>query len=79
MSESVDVTLECTVNKADQKATWFKNGVEIIPDNKHEVVVDGSTHRLILPGVSPDQSAEYTCRIGDVSTSAKLDVEGTMA
>ena len=76
MSEGVDVTLECTVNKPDQKATWLVNGTEIVPDNKHVIVVDGSTHRLILPGVCPDQSAEYTCTIGDVSTSAKLDIEG---
>ena len=74
--ESATVTLECSVNKPDQKAVWLKNGVEIIPDAKHEVIVEGTTHRLILPDVGPDESDEYTCKIGPASTDAKLEVEG---
>jgi hypothetical protein len=74
--ESATVTFECAVNKPDQRAVWLKNGVEIIPDDKHEVIVDGTTHRLILPDVSPDESDQYTCKIGVASTDAKLDVEG---
>ena len=74
--ESATVTLECCVNKPDQRAVWLKNGVEIIPDTKHEVVVDGTTHRLILPDVGPDESDEYTCQIGPATTEATLEVEG---
>ena len=73
---SANVTLECAVNKPNQKATWYKNGVEVLPDDKHVVEVEGVTHRLSLADVTPDETAEFVCKIADATCSAQVLVEG---
>ena len=76
--EEQSVTLECELSKPDQKVKWFKNGKEIKPDKKRGIQpkVKGTKHSLTIPKTQRDDAAEYTVKIGDEETKAKLTVEG---
>jgi len=65
------------VSTEDVQLTWKKNGKEIVPDGKkYEVVVDGTTHRLVIHDAQLDDDAEYQCSLGDDVSSCRLHVEG---
>ena len=37
--EGQSVTLTCSMDKPDQKVTWYKNGQEIVPDDNVKVTI----------------------------------------
>ena len=75
--EGQTVEMSCELSKPDQKVTWLKDGVELKPDDRFEVVVDGCLHRLTIRNATLEDEAEYTVRLtDDVSTKATLWVEG---
>ena len=76
--EEKSVTLECKLSKPDQKVKWFKDGKEIKPDRKRNIVpkVEGSKHSLTIPKSFIDDTAQYSVTCGDEETKGKLIVEG---
>ena len=72
------MTLECELSKPDQPVKWFKNGKEIKPDKKREIIpkVDGTKYTLTIPKTLKDDTAEYSVKCGDQETKGKLTVEG---
>ena len=74
--ETATITLQCATSKPTERAIWFKNGVEVVPDQKHQVESDGIQHSLTLVDVSPEEATEYMCQIGDLATKANIVVEG---
>ena len=71
-----EVTLTCELSKLDQKVKWMKNGKLIKPDKKTKITVDGKVHKMTIPKSALDDTAEYTVKLGDDSTSGKLTVKG---
>ena len=71
-----EVTLTCELSKSDQKVKWYKNGKVIRPDKKTKITADGKVHSLTLPKSALDDTAEYTVKLGDLSTKGKLTVKG---
>ncbi len=69
-------TFTCDLSKPMKKVTWLKDGKELKPDKNHEIKVEGKKHSLIMKNTSSADSGEYTCKLGDEITSAKLIVEG---
>ena len=76
--EEQSVTLECELYKPDQKVKWFKDGKEIKPDRKRNIIpkVEGSKHSLTIPKLLIDDTAQYSVKCGDEETKGKLTVEG---
>lgn len=76
--EHATATLKCELSKADQKATWYKNGTEIKSDAKHEITVDGTFQIMNIKDSSiAEDDAEYTIKLGDGSSSSTyVHVEG---
>ena len=76
--EEESVTLECELSKPDQKVKWFKDGKEIKPDRKRNIVpkVEGSKYSLTIPKSLIDDTAQYSAKCGDEETKGKLVVEG---
>ena len=76
VTEADTVTLTCEVSKPHQKPHWLKNGTEIVPDDRVSVEVDGTIHRLSIPISEIEDSAEYTVKLGDQTSSANVAVNG---
>ena len=77
--EGQTVEMSCELSKPGQKVTWLKDGVELKPDDRCQVVVDGCVHRLTIRDATLEDEAEYTVKLTDtVSTKATLWVEGTI-
>ncbi|KAM4861683.1 obscurin [Thomomys bottae] len=75
--------LECVVaSKADARACWLKDGVELTDGRHHHIdqLGDG-TCSLLVTGLGPADSGRYTCQVsnkfGQVSHSACVVVSGT--
>ena len=77
VEESEDATFNCTLNKPDQTAAWSKDGQEVTADSHFVINSEDCSHMLTVKASSKDDEAEYTVKCGDVTSSAKLTVEGT--
>ena len=71
-----EVTLSCELSKPDQKVKWLKNGKPIKPDKKTKIIADGKVHKLTIPKSALDDTAEYTVKLGNNTTSGNLTVKG---
>ena len=69
-------TFVCELNKENVKVIWKKNGKELKSEKNVKIVADKKSHQLIIEDISIEDGGEYSCVAGDVSTSAKLTVEG---
>ena len=70
------MSLECQVNKKNQKAVWYKDNKEITPDDRFHMTTDNYRQILTISDITLDDEAEYKCVVKDVSTSATILVEG---
>ena len=43
-----DATFECEISKPNARATWLKDGMDILPDKKYDISVVGGVHRLTI-------------------------------
>ena len=78
VTEGDTVCMSCTVSEEGHVAQWFKEKQEIDKtlSDKYQTDVDGGLFTLTIPKSTVSDSAEYTIKIGDVETSAKLVVNG---
>lgn len=75
--EGETVTLQCEVSKPDVDGVWFKDNVELAPDEKFEPILDGVFQALTIHDVELEDEAEYTIEVPGDSSTATLWVEGT--
>ncbi|XP_063069270.1 obscurin isoform X4 [Engraulis encrasicolus] len=68
------LTLSCEVSRPDAFAQWFKDGVEVQPDDKTLVETDGTIRKLIIQVSQLSDSGTYTCRAGDSVLMFKVNV-----
>ena len=75
--EDENAEFQCKVkNPKNMPVKWFRNGEEIVPGDKYEVKEEeGGIMKLVVKNLTLDDGgAEFMCKIGDRSTSAKLQV-----
>lgn len=72
------VKMECEVNRPKLPVRWFKDGKEITPNKRIEIVSDGLSQQLVIDDVTLDDMGTYVCMCGDASTEATLTVEGRL-
>lgn len=58
------------------KVDWFKNGIKLTANKRIEIITEKRVQKLIIRKVTLEDFGDYSCTIGDVSTTAKLIVEG---
>ncbi|CAL8303925.1 unnamed protein product [Lota lota] len=66
---------KCEVSDDKVTGKWFKDGVEVLPDERHKMTHIGRFHKLIIDNVKPQDAGDYTF-IPDgyaLSLSAKLN------
>ncbi|GAB1597545.1 hypothetical protein Ahia01_000031000, partial [Argonauta hians] len=76
VKEKEKAVLLCELSRENAKVTWKKNGKDIQSDSHVKIVVDKKLHQLIINNATLEDMGEYSCMLGDVSTSAKMTVEG---
>ena len=74
--EGDTVSLACQVSKPVTESAWFKDDLEVLPDDHYEMATEGTALALTIHDVGPEDEAEYTLEVGDHSSTAKLLVEG---
>ena len=61
------------------QVTWYKAGKQISPSDKHYKISDEDcTYKLVILDCTQDDQCQYTMKCGDLSTTAKLTVEGKL-
>jgi len=66
---------ECEVTKTNARATWMKDGHNIIEDRKYNISVDGGVHRLAISKVDSTDMGDYAVNIKGHRSAARLEVE----
>ena len=76
--EGTTETLTCEVSKDNVEVLWLKDGKPVKADAKHEVIVNGREHCLVVHDSTIDDEAQYTVQIveNQLTTTATLLVNG---
>ncbi|XP_033116214.1 twitchin-like [Anneissia japonica] len=70
-----DAVFEAPVTNKDVDVLWAKDGKAIQPSDKYEIISDGTTRKLIVHDLKPEDEGEYLCGMDeDTLTSAPLTV-----
>ena len=73
-------TFQCELSKPNCKVTWFRDGTEInIADTHYTISNEDYTYSLVIQDCNMDDTAEYTIRCDEASTTATLKVAGMLA
>lgn len=74
--EKDEAKFECEVSREPKSFRWLKGTQEITPDERFEIISDGTKHALIIKSVAFEDEAKYMFEAEDKRTSAKLIIEG---
>lgn len=69
--EKDKVTLACELDDVGGEVKWLKNGEEIQPDKRIQVVKDGRKHKLVINDAKVSDAGQYAC----VSNADKTEAE----
>lgn len=70
--------LECQVSRPNAQVRWYKNGKELLPGKKYQLISQDVYRQLTIDDVCSSDEDTYTCDAGDDETSCQLLVEGEM-
>ncbi|KAJ8255364.1 hypothetical protein GJAV_G00204040 [Gymnothorax javanicus] len=73
-TQQAEFSLEVT-HKNVKGFQWTKNGIEIQPSDKFEIIVDGMVHTLKIKDCITQDEAVYGFKLGKLSANARLNVE----
>jgi len=71
-----DALFECQLSKSNT-VTWLKDSEPITQSSKHDIIQDGTFHKMVVQNVEQSDIGEYTIKVGDVISGVTLEVEGT--
>ena len=75
--EEQPVTFVCKTSKPTKDVMWYKDDQEIDDDDDDYITsYEDVTFTLTIPVSSVEDSGEFTVKIGDETSSAKLVVNG---
>ena len=75
---SQNVVLSCELSKPNRKVSWYKNGTEIKPSDRIVVETSGTKQTLTVKKCTKHDAGEFTCRIGEEETKAKVTIAGKL-
>lgn len=67
--------LECEINKRNVHTRWYKDSVEIYPNDRYHIEVEDKVQRLIFNRIELDETSSYTCSFRQAKTTANLTVK----
>ncbi|KRF85408.1 twitchin isoform X27 [Drosophila virilis] len=70
--EKDTVTLACEIDDAQGDVQWFRNGEEIKPDKRMQVVKDGRKRKLIIKDCKVTDAGQFKCTTNADQTDAEI-------
>ena len=61
-----DAVFETEVTSPAADCFWFKDGVLLEPSDKHEIISDGLSRKLIVHDCKPEDEGRYACAMDEV-------------
>ncbi|KAL7977784.1 hypothetical protein Chor_014591 [Crotalus horridus] len=74
--EGSTVRFCCEVTLPKARAEWHKDGARIHASPKYDIRQNRGIHELLILNLEAEDSGEYSCIVGDQTTSALLSVQG---
>lgn len=68
-------SFEIELTKGDALVKWYKDDVELQFSEHIQLSIDGKLQKLKIYKVQKDDAGEYSCKVGEQTSSAKLTVE----
>lgn len=69
------VTFEIELTKGDAMVRWFKGKRDLVFNERVQLTIDGKRQRLRIDDTVIEDTAKYSCKVGDQLSTAKLTVE----
>ncbi|XP_074757193.1 obscurin isoform X8 [Athene noctua] len=67
--------LRCEISISKAQVEWRKDGAVLHSSSKYEMRQDGTLRELCVHRLEPSDAGEYSCKVGDETSSAKLTVK----
>ena len=76
INEGESLTLKVEVSKPNQKVTWYKKDLEIIPEveKQFKSSSEDKTHYLTIEQATLEDEGEFAVEVGKLSSFTKLNV-----
>ncbi len=74
-TEKQSATFQCQLSKPKCNIKWYKNGKELKPNDKHQLLVEGDKYKITIMNCTTDDPGKYTLKCGGVESSAQLTVK----
>uniref|UniRef100_A0A8C9TZX2 Ig-like domain-containing protein n=1 Tax=Scleropages formosus TaxID=113540 RepID=A0A8C9TZX2_SCLFO len=74
--EGGSTSLSCELSVSGVQVKWRKDGVVLVPSDRHTISMDGSKAELVVNNLTMEDAGEYTCDTGGQQTTAFLKVKG---
>ncbi|XP_033473862.2 obscurin isoform X11 [Epinephelus lanceolatus] len=77
VQEGSPIVLSCELSHdSSAHVDWYKDGMELLPQNNMEIQSDGLTRTLLIHSAENIHSGTYECSTSDDTITFKVDVEG---
>lgn len=70
------LALQCEVSDPHARVVWRKDGVELGPSDKYDLLHTAGTRGLVVHDLSRDDAGLYTCHLDNEETRARVSVHG---
>lgn len=78
VSAGEDAVFACEVTQISATVNWAKEGKGIRKSHKYELIHEEKVRKMIIHGVTAQDSGEYSCEVvGGATTKAKLEIKGS--
>lgn len=79
VQEGSPIVLSCELSHdSSAHVDWYKDGMELLPQNNMEIQSDGLTRTLLIHSAENIHSGTYECSTSDDTITFKVDVEGDL-
>ncbi|RWS15516.1 twitchin-like isoform X8, partial [Dinothrombium tinctorium] len=75
VNENDTITLECELDDPDAPVTWYKDGQEVKPDKKVEIIAEGRKRKLVIKKCKLSDEGKYLCKTKGDETDCEVLVE----
>ncbi len=75
VSDSVEFS--CELSRAGLEVIWLKDNQPLsMAEGRFQMINQDNVYQMGIPSVTPDDTGEYTVKVGDLQSTAVLTVNG---
>ncbi|XP_072324948.1 obscurin-like protein 1 isoform X4 [Scyliorhinus torazame] len=77
-TESETIAMSCQLSRSDVQVRWYRDGAELLPNDKIRIESRGLTRELMIFDSEPGDSGQYVCDAGADKLIFKVTVTETL-